>query len=364
MILARCATYFHLFNLIQLKLTLLKDQDVDIVLSLDTDFSFHENSLKESGLFHRVIRSDVSNILWTKEFNECSEENRESWFLDKLKQSCGSIPDEDYSDFYFGMDDAYNKFLYYCMVEMGMRPALHMFDEGTASYVLPFTKRIQVDHIPHSHFGEQAFLKNIKELLLYAPELRSGNLPFPVNKIPSIDRNSSEVRKIFNMIFGYKPGLTLRRYIYFEGGCFNDNMGTMDIDILNQVAEIIGKDNIAVKLHPRTVNDRFTRRGYYVMPNQNIPWEMYAINEELENHVYISNSSTAALTTRTIFGINTFTVNLFNLDLLEHTLYTRQKNFSGSYKLQEQLFNKDGICFFSPKNANELKVILKYLEGK
>lgn len=363
MVLAYCTTYYHLFNIIQLKLTLLKSQDIDVVVSADADFKPYENRLQQSKLFRRVILSEIKNVIWTREFNELPGAEQENWFVKHVQVGHGLPLDEDYTDLYIGLDDAYNKFLYYCLVTRGMRISIHLFDEGTASYVLPFMARLDTDHIPHSQFNSQEFGRNINELLLYEPSLRTEALPFPVSRIPMVNRNSPAVCDCFNAIFPYRY-FPSQRYIYFEGGCFQDFVPTMDIEVLEQLAEIVGKENIVVKLHPRTTRDRFTRRGYHVMPQENVPWEIYVLNEDMGGHVYLSNASTASLTTHTVFGINTPAVNLFRLDLLEHTLYTRQKSFSTTYKSQEKLFNQDKPCFFTPRSLHELRSILQYLERR
>ena len=361
MVLAYCTTYFHLFNIIQLKLTKLSNENIDLVLSSDTDFTSLEKRLKNSGLFNKVILSPISNVLWCKKFNELKEYKQSSWFISKVKEGHGLPIAEQYDDLYIGLDDAYNKFLYYCLCENASDISIHFYDEGTASYVTSISERLKKDRIPHTHFGEKNINFAIKEILLYAPEIKIVHDTCPVNFIPKINKNDQYIKDIFNNIFHYHR-FTEKKYIYFEGASFQDYMVTMDSDILDNVSKIVGKENIAVKLHPRTKKDRFTRRGYEVMRKESVPWEIYALNENVENKIFLSNSSTAALTTKTIFDLSTPTINLFKLDLLEKTLYTRQKEFPMIYKMQEKIFNKEKNVFFAPKDEKELIRIIKYLE--
>ena len=361
MVLAYCTTYYHLFNVIQLKLTLLDREEVDLVLSSDSDFSLLAERLRKSDLFHDVILSPVKNVVWSREYNEYPERQKKTWFLEMVKKGHGLPLCGDYSDIYIGLDDPYNKFLYYCLVSGGMQPTIHLYDEGTASYVLSFCgERLKNDGIPHQEFAEHQFGANISELLVYAPEWCEGHNPFPAHQIPKVERSNPQVRDCFNRIFSYR-NFPSQHYIYFEGGCFQDLLPTQDIEILDRLADFVGKERIAVKLHPRTTRDRFTRRGYYVMPQENVPWEIYALNEDLENRVYLSNSSTAALTPHIIFGLTTPSINLFRLDLLERSLYTRQKAFPAVYKMQEELLNQNQPRFFAPASEEELKNVLFYL---
>lgn len=72
MILAYCATYYHLFNMIQL--TLLKDQEAGIVLSADTDFAPYEERLQKSGLFRRRITEYRKLSVQNKTGSSCAVE--------------------------------------------------------------------------------------------------------------------------------------------------------------------------------------------------------------------------------------------------------------------------------------------------
>lgn len=361
MVLAYCTTYYHLFNIIQLKLTKLSNENVDLLLSSDVDFTTLEKPLKKSGLFNNVILSPIKNVFWCKEFNEIKSFERSSYFFSKVKSGHGLAIDEYYEHLYIGLDDAYNKFLYYCLSKNTDNVAVHFYDEGTASYVTSISERLKKDGIPHDHFGRKNFNLAIKEILLYAPEIRIVKDVYPVNPIPKIDRHNMDIKTIFNSIFSYHE-FTEKKYIYFESASFQDFMPTMDIDVLDMVANIVGKENIVIKLHPRTKNDRFTRRGYSVMPSENLPWEIYAMNESVEDKVFLSNASTAALTSKIIFDVSIHTINLFKMDLLEKTLYTRQKDFPEVYKMQETLFNHDKLCFFAPEDENGLTRIIKYIE--
>lgn len=361
MVLAYCTTFFHLFNIIQLKLTLLANEKVDLILSSDTNFRTLQTNLVKSGLFENVIISPIKNGVWSREYNECPDEKKTKLFVSLVAKGSGLPIQNSYQDLYFGLDDPYNKFLYYCLAQKGNPPKVHLFDEGAASYVLSYKQRIKTDKIPHNMFPGVELEKNFCESLLYAPELCEGFGDLPVNQIPKIDRNDEKSKAVFNSIFVHTK-LSSERYVFFEGGAFQDWLPTFDIEILDQFAKIVGKENILVKLHPRTISDRFSRRGYHVMKAENVPWEIYALNESIEDRVCISNASTAALTLYTIFSLKIPCINFFKMDFLEKSIYTRQKVFPQIYRIQEKLFNKDKPTFFSPSNFEELRKIITYLE--
>lgn len=365
MVLAICATYYHLFNILQLKRTLLKEREVDLVLTATSSFAGYKDRLVQSGLFRKVEFSSIGNVTFSVEINEIRDPAKRSrQFMEHLEKGTGLDFDADYTDLYIPLDDWLNKLIYYCLVQNGMGPAIHLYDEGTASYTLDFAERLKNEVFPHERFGKHALRENISELLLYAPELCSVKHPFPVNKLPGIDLQSEDIESIrayFNAIFPYRS-LPLRRFIYFESGSYLDYQPGLDIEILDQIAQITGKEDIAVRLHPRATMNRFSRRGYHVMPEDNMPWEIVTLNEELDKRIFVSNISTAALTAHTVFGINIPTINLFRMDPVERSLYTRQKSFSESYKLQEKVLNEHTKCFFAPKNIREAKEIIRYLE--
>ena len=69
-----------------------------------------------------------------------------------------------------------------------------------------------------------------------------------------------------------------------------------DEEILDKISNIVGKDNLFVKIHPRNPINRFKRKGYKTNENTTVPWEIVALNMDIENKVLLTIASGSALT--------------------------------------------------------------------
>ena len=134
--------------------------------------------------------------------------------------------------------------------------------------------------------------------------------------------------------------------------------------MLDEIASYIGKENIAVKLHPRTKANRFSMRGYNVIGQSNIPWEIALMNNDLSDKIFLSNVSTASLSSALLFDELVSSINLFNLLPFDNSLYVRQRNFKDSYDKIIEKYNSEYLSVFQPRSMEELKEIILYVNGR
>ena len=66
--------------------------------------------------------------------------------------------------------------------------------------------------------------------------------------------------------------------------------------MVNKIAEVVGKENIFVKIHPRNKVNRFQKLGYVTNQNTEIPWEIIALNIPISEKVLLTIASGSALT--------------------------------------------------------------------
>ena len=201
MILFRCDSVYQLMNAIQIKITLLKDEAADLLLSDHTNFDSLIPPLQESGIFEEVKRlysKKKADEYWTY-----SKEERKNISKDPQKYVDMDVLDKEYTEFYISFETAYAKLMYYAMVKKGMHPKVHLFEDGMATYVCDVKKRCMEDGMDHAFYKEDQFIDNIERLLLYDPALFTGEkMPFPIEKIPTIDSKNKEVKDVFHYIFG------------------------------------------------------------------------------------------------------------------------------------------------------------------
>lgn len=364
-VLFECKTYYHLINILNIKYNLLgKDTLADLILTSDTNFSEIVNRIRSLNIFQNIYTLQYAGSVYGRGYAQLPYHKREYFFEhpEEYVEKVNFDPNVNYTDFYIALDDDYTKLFYYSLIKRGMMPAVHIFDEGSASYAVDYIDRIKKDSMNHSKYGAKAYPSNIKRLLLNDARLFAGpkTFEFPIETLPKICA-SNEVKEAMSRIWD-NCILPNKKYIYLESGTFADGSYCTDLSLVIKIADIVGRENIAVKLHSRTKLDRFTKQGLFVLPKSTAPWEAYMLDKSIENKVLISNISTGSLTPQIMFGYNTKSIHLHYLCPNDNSLLIRQRSFPKMYDLLNLYYNEDGATFYAPKSFTELNIILRYLE--
>ena len=128
-----------------------------------------------------------------------------------------------------------------------------------------------------------------------------------------------------------------------------------DFKLILYIAEIVGKENLLVKLHPRNKINRFEKYGIATNKTIGIPWELIQMNDDFSDKVLLTISSGSVLASKLYFNDNIKTYLLFNCTDKMSNMVT-EKYFEYLKKLE----NKFGLDnFIIPKNEEEF---LKRLE--
>lgn len=144
--------------------------------------------------------------------------------------------------------------------------------------------------------GLNDYCKNQKNMYCTYPELYKG--PLETVKIPLMDPNNAEFVNAVSTIFGVeKEKLSYpQKYIFFssvldfEGG---ETVG--ELELAKKVAELVGRENLLVKVHPRDDVKRFIEAGLTVDQNSSVPWEAIQLNYDFSKHVFITVCSGSVL---------------------------------------------------------------------
>ena len=94
-----------------------------------------------------------------------------------------------------------------------------------------------------------------------------------------------------------------RPVLFFEESYPCDGVEIGDVALMDRVAELVGKENIFVKVHPRNRENRFEQAGYATNRDTAMPWELIVLNSSFERTLFMTVGSSAATNPYTIFGI-------------------------------------------------------------
>ena len=359
----RCCTFYQLINAINIKINILKDLEADLILNSSTNFTKIEKRLKDSGIFDRVaiMEDDLED---NRNFRKLNMQQKSEW-VENIESNLVDFPFDGtiYTDYYIAVNDEYNTFVYYYLVSRGARPNVHIFEESKATYILNILEVEKKDGIPHMAFDEKNMYKNIVEILLYEPKLYNAdyyNCRF--TKIPQIICEEEHDKNIYNRIFGtYR--LPAERYIFLVSPFFWDKFSSNEMDIIDEFAKVVGKDNIILKMHPRDQIDRYSCRGYKVMKKTDIPLEVLMMDENIDKHVLVSISSNASVTADLVLDKKVFSI------MLEAFLeiggsHAKLKKFIDLDERMRCLFNDKKLHLFTPSTYIELQETVRYIERK
>ena len=132
-----------------------------------------------------------------------------------------------------------------------------------------------------------------------------------------------------------------------------------DVEIIDHISEIIGKNNMAIKLHPRNEINRFEVRGYKTNISYGIPWELVASNlPEDDKRVFLSFSSGAVLNYKFLCDKS------FKTILLYKCIGDKYYHVEDSVKEWFEKFKEHyGDSVYIPSTVEELDSLLRDIIG-
>ena len=358
MILFKCDTLFQLISVINIKINYYMNEEADIIFSGETDFSGIVQKVRDIDLFRnvyfwkRLLNSDLQPII-----------NASRTMDELLLAYIDIIGDElNYSDYrylLFGSDINSNKLLFYLFLKRGCCPGVVMYDEGITSYLsFEANSATKMSHLEKQYHRRGNFYEAREMILLYMKDHMLANREVPVDSIPKISMDSI-VCEYITEIFG-NVKLPNQRYIFLEQ-CFLSNRKMCDdVQLLDWIANKVGKENIIVKLHPRTRYDRFSERGYAVW-RETIPLEAAFLNSNMSDTVLLTVSSTGALSNFLVFASVNMSIWLDKLVSFCDIGVSRNKINKFISGIKDEI-NSSQPRLLVPQNIAELDLMLDYIE--
>lgn len=298
-----CCTVYQLIVAIQVKCVFYASSWSELIISKSTPNS-NIIANKLVGFFDSVVVADDETLDW-------NEPKMMSWHYIKKKLpqllDNSKIKGTDTVDEYLfaGLGGFSNAIGQWLIHEHGCK-SVAMFEEGASSYSKIYEhavcmrrenpsaiKKLYYKYFPH-------VLSIYNKFYFFDPKLCLWNTRSKMIEIPSLIETRNVINPILNKVFSVKECKDSydRKIIFFEESYYNDGIITGDIELVEELAEVYGKDNIIVKVHPRNKENRFKKLGYLTNKDSTIPWEAIALNiGDLENKVLATMTSTALIST-------------------------------------------------------------------
>lgn len=350
-----CHTPFQCITALLLKMQNLDFDNEKTTLVVVDDFSNADRVYErftELGLFDEVLFGDYKKL-----------NNKIKFFVSivfpKVFEKVTGFENNQYTDLY--TNNVYGDFENFVLA-YNKNIAVHLYDEGYSSYLAEylngFYKYSPMHELAYSIskllFRRKLVFDTYSDLYLYDDRLLTYKIFIPVKKIV-LPMEFELFIKYVNYIFNLDGDLDLysRHFIMFEESFFIGKESMADVEAFEWISEIIGKDNLLVKLHPRDIKDRFRERGICTNKHSEVPWEAVVLGMSIKNKVFITFSSGAAIN-YLFFGLNGYkTIFLYDV-------FPEMGEMTESKRKWFSLFEKYyGENVFIPNTKKELIELLQ-----
>lgn len=138
-----------------------------------------------------------------------------------------------------------------------------------------------------------------------APDLMKTINDAPVHRLPYFNKNDKEFLDLVNAVFEYaeEPVLNQAKVIFMEESLYTDGIlkNSADFYLYREIYHRYSDTNFAVKLHPRTRENRF-KNELDVLEKSSIPWEVYLLNSQMNNKIFISMACSTMISPKLLFS--------------------------------------------------------------
>lgn len=307
-----CNTVFQCITAITLKYNEFANDNVDIIISdhMNDSYTLYKR-IKSINLFNKIYYVRSAGYSYYKE--NIPKNKVEKLIAEAFPKLVGFEIEKAYDILMIYNHDRFAQTLFSELIKKNKHIEVKLFDEGLSTYTDIYQKIISNISKKRRYLSVLTRRKFIHErvngIYLFEPDLLCWNSPYPVHKIKKADKDDTEYKKLLNKAFGYEEIQDKydKKFIFFEESFYHENIEIGDVELVEKIGQMVGKENIFIKIHPRNPNNRFEKLGYATNKDTGIPWEIIAFNKDFSDSIFVSISSSSVLTPRILFGQKTQT---------------------------------------------------------
>lgn len=360
-----CNTYYQLILAMQIKKTI-KEQDYVTVIMSD-----HSNHVEK--VFERVRKLGIFDAVFFVKNKKYMY--RQKGLIQSQKRSIGN-----FKDIVFGVGKLYDFENWDCNCD-----ELIFFNPDIGTHIL-FSKLYKANpHILVSRYEEgilsydtvfdldlkMRFVYKIRKFMKHANLMDCVESFYCVN--PELYFNKEKTRKIPAILAGDKDftqfvamafDINKEKLIYKEKFVFFSSVydfeganSVGELELIKQIADVVGRDNLLVKVHPRDDKSRFEEAGIKVDQNSSVPWEAIQLNYNFDNHIFLTTTSGSVLSVSAI--VENAPKTFFMYDLCKRGINER---FEQSIRMFEKIYHEKTNSFLvNVKKVDDLKEIADFI---
>lgn len=318
-------SYFQLMTAINLRMTLYKDWDANVIVYGSTPSAdVITQRLNEVKVFDHVYLASTSLTRCGQKYSKKEKLPKYFVYLYSLfspqqvvKKAIGTKLETAYDEFIINSYGALPDAIFNVCYKNNRSVRVKRIEDGFVSYFVEFgnkksTGRRFVEELFGKIFGTKDLRNFIDAYYFVEPELVIAQLPYPVIRSPKFSRDNKELVRVLNLVFDYDESLKFDKKIYlFEDGSLFFMNNDEEVDIVNELKTVVKPKDFIVKMHPRRKENRFKALGVDVMEKSNIPWEVIQLNNHFDGRIFITVASSVAFSSDIYFGDKCHKILLF-----------------------------------------------------
>lgn len=314
-----CRTPIQVFRAVQLKMEWFSDTVCDIyVFDSFTSSESIYHSLKNKNIFLNCYH--IIDQSYMKE-GKCAE--IKALFA---RSSFKKLLEINYYDeiYLFNVYGICNTLIYNVLIKNNGSMIVNLVEDGPALYYFePYNPNL-IKRICYKLLGIKHYIKNIDFWWFSEPDYMDTLFNGVKKKLPYAHKTDITFVNTINEIFGYAPDenvinadILIMEECYWSDGLLKDDS---DYKLFKRIKDTFPDKKIVVKLHPRTRENRF-KKEFTSIPANGIPWEVYALNMNMERKILVSLSCGTMISTKMLYGEETYSLLLY--PLLEERILCR-----------------------------------------
>ena len=334
-----CDTLYQIILAIQMKITVFEQDEVDIIISNHTNGTKEiSDRLKRTSLFRNVQYLKNKEISYP---NNKMKSVAYALYYGILGNTILKVDNYDEIIFYgfdillYTISNQYNKEKH--------KVKWSRFEEGLFSYETDFSsgKAVQLVECINCLFGKNVISKSISTYYCFFPEFKKNKYDWEFVQIPALDKNVREIRPILKRVFNFNEANIREKYIYFASSSDIDGRPYGETELVIKLSDLLGKENLIVKKHPRDTRDIYQNLGIHEMNASGIPWEIVQLCSDMQGKVLLTADSGSFVSITAVYPQDITGLFLFELlDSHDKQFLKRKKNIRS---MLNDLHSK-GLC--------------------
>lgn len=262
-------------------------------------------------LSERIKKEDIFNEVYVIKLSKICPQFDKTIALKNLIINPFGILKEKYNAFLFANLNYDVSCIYRRLKKVNQNIKIYMFEDGLASYSAYYNNMLKKYQAKTGkllkrpiHFILNNAFRHIDGLFVFEPSFMTYTTSFPVIKMKNINGKNKNLVNLYNRVFDYNVEVDSydKKVIFFEESYYADGYDVNDIEEVEKIAAIVGKENIFIKIHPRNPQNRFDELGYTTNKNISIPWEVICMNMDLKDKILVTIASVAVIEPATMLS--------------------------------------------------------------